>query len=437
MSERRFGGRRRVTGCRRALAVAAVGAIGLGFHPHSPAAHAETSIDLLPSLTAGLTSNATLESTGSADAFTILSALGRVQARGPRATAIVGTHLSLTHYFHTGAGSAGTAELLLQSTFTLTPALELRLFGTGTLSQVSQSATLGLLSPQATPGGTAVYLATNAGEDLSWELAPGWRLSEGFAFSRVSYPFDDQETPGHRGIASLTGGGRIETQRVLSTFWLDGRATEIFFGHGQALDGTEQLAETSWLGQALLGWRRELSVDWSSDLEAGAAYMSNGAAPDIYVPAGHAALSYRRSTWNATLEAAQLPTVNMLTAQATINDQAYLRLVLPLSERELAAVAAIAGYIYARGADAQGNLYRAYDQQSLGARASMLIGRLPLSGSIEYTFVNQHGGAGLTGAPTPDLIRHTIMLTLTGALSWGPHTPPLLDSGRVLFPGPQ
>ena len=142
-------------------------------------------------------------------------------------------------------------------------------------------------------------------------------------------------------------------------------------------------------------------------------------------------LGYRHLTWFATLEASQLPVVNLLTALATINDEAFLRLTLPLSERAAAAVSGFVGFIYARAADLDGNLARAYDQQSAGARVSALIGHLPLSASIDYTFVHQDGGTAV-GVTVPDLVRHTVMLSITGALWFGPNTPPLLEGGRLM-----
>jgi len=392
-------------------------------------ARADATLDLLPTASVGITSNANLVTGGQRDEFMLLSALGRLRLRAPRATAIFGSRLSYTHFFQGNGTDGGSAELSVLSTFTLTPALELHLMGAGVLSRTSHVGTLGLVTPQAATAGATVYLSLNAGEELIWDAVPNWRFVELFTFGRVSYPFSDP-LPNQRAVTTLTGGGRIEHTRQLNTFFLDARVTQLFLGPTLALDLTPVAADTSLLGQALLGWRRQLSEAWTTDLAGGIAYLSNGAGADVYSPAAMGGLGYRHRIWYATLEVSRLPMVNMLTAMATLSDQAYLRLTLPLSQREAAAISGIASYIYARGADAQGNLSRAYDQQSVGARASMLLGRLPLSGSIEYTYIHQNGGPGVA-APVADLDRHLVLISVTGAISFGPNTPPLLDSGRM------
>ena len=234
---------------------------------------------------------------------------------------------------------------------------------------------------------------------------------------------------------AFASGGRVDYAHVLDTFSLDLRATDFVTEASPATGSAPEIpGGQSLFAQALLGWRRDLSREWFSTLEAGAAYYSNGPGTDLYVPAGQAVLAYRLRTWFATLEASQIPVVNMLAALVTINDQAFLRLTLPVTERELVAVSAFAGYIYARGADAQANLSRAFDQQSVGARLSAMHDHLPLAVSIDYAFINQNGGPGVGGIAVPDLVRHTIMLSITSALSFGPNTPPLLESGRLMLP---
>ena len=107
----------------------------------------------------------------------------------------------------------------------------------------------------------------------------------------------------------------------------------------------------------------------------------------------------------------------MLTALASLNDEVFLRLALPVDTRELVVVSGFAGLIYARTADANANLVPAYHQETVGGVLSVQFGALPLAGSLEYNFVDQHGGPG--DGPRADLRRHLFMLRLTAALEFG------------------
>jgi hypothetical protein len=394
---------------------------------------ADTTFELLPTATVGVTTNATAVVNGARDEFAILAALGRLQYRGARSTFNIGYRLGYTKYFQGNGTDTLVNELLGQSSFELARGLELRLNAGAILSRTSQLGTLGLLLPQASATGSAIYLATTAGQEVSYDPTPRWRLTESFTYTRVDYLFADP-APNRRPSTSLTGGGRVDWMRALDTYSFDVRITNFLLGPVPGTATTPALPEGSMvLGQALLGWRRELSIAWSAELQAGAAYLSNGPNADLYVPAGIATLGYRWQTWFATLQASQVPVANLFQAFASVNDQASVRLVLPLDKRELMMVAATGALIYARASDAQGNLSRAYDQQTAGARVSARHDRLPFAAALEYQFIHQNGGPGV-GVPVGDLIRHVFMLHITGAFSWGPGTPPLLEGGRLTMP---
>lgn len=396
-------------------------------------ANAETTFDLLPTATVGVTTNATAVVNGARDEFSIIGATGRLQHRAARSTHSLSYRLGYTKYFQGNGTDTLTNELLGQSSFDLARALELRLNAGAVLSRTSQAGTLGLLVPQASATGSAMFLATTAGEEMAYAPTARWRFSESFTYSRVNYLFVDP-APNRRPSTSLTGGGRVDWLHALDTYSLDARVTDFITTDIAATATTPELnGGHMLLAQALLGWRRELSLAWSAELQGGAAFLSNGPNPDLYVPAGIATVGFRRLTWFVTLQASQLPVVNLFQAFASVNDQASLRLTLPLDTRELTIVSAIGGVIYARAADAQGNLSRAYDQQTGGVRVSGRHPRLPLSAALEYLFIHQNGGPGV-GIPVQDLIRHTFMLHLTAAFSWGPGTPPLLEGGRLMVP---
>lgn len=394
---------------------------------------ADTTFELLPTATVGVNTNASAVVNGAHDEFTMLGALGRLQRRGARSTFSLGYRLGYTKYFQGNGTDTLANELLGQSSLELARALELRLNVGAILSRTSQVGTLGLLVPQASATGSAIYLATTAGEEMTYDPTPRWRLTESFTYTRVDYLFSDP-APNRRPSTALTGGGRVDWTRALDTYSLDVHITDFLLGPVPATATTPELfAGSMLLGQALVGWRRELSIAWSAELQAGAAYMSNGPNPDLYAPAGIVTLGYRWLTWYATLQASQLPVANLFQAFASVNDQASVRLVLPLDKRELMMVAATGAVIYARASDANGDLFRAYDQQTAGARVSARHERLPFAAAFEYQFIHQNGGPGV-GVPVGDLIRHVFMLHITAAFSWGPGTPPLLEGGRLTMP---
>ena len=123
----------------------------------------------------------------------------------------------------------------------------------------------------------------------------------------------------------------------------------------------------------------------------------------------------------------------MLTALASLNDQVFVRLALPVDTRELVVVSGYAGFIYARTADANANLVRAYDQETVGAILSVQFGLLPLAGSLDYNFVDQHGGPGVLiavldlQAPRVHAAPHRRAGVRSG-------TPPLSEGGRLMMP---
>ena len=416
----------------RRIAIALALAAGVASTIWPGGAWADVNYELVPSLALGVTSNAQNQVFGTPDEFLSMSALGQVRQRGARETASLGYRLSLAHYFQGRGTDTVSNELLALSSFTLTSATELHLTATAVLSRTSQVGTLGLVAPQANATGSALFLSTGAGEELGW-TGLRWRLSQQLGASTLLYPGSDP-APNRRTVTVLTAGARADYTWPVDSLSLQLQVSEFL---AEAAPASGMLAAVpalqAPLGQALLGWRHDLSVTFSFELQGGLAYYSNGAGADVLAPAGHAVVAYRLRTWFATIEAAQQPSVNMMTALASLNDEVFARLALPVDQRELIVVSGYAGFIYARTADANANLVRAYDQETVGGLVSVQFGHLPLAGSLEYNFVDQHGGPGVL-ISVPDLKRHVFMLHLTAALEFGPGTPPLSEAGRLMMP---
>jgi len=420
----------RVIARRWALAFAVAAGTSIG--SYAPRARADVNYELLPSLAAGATSNAQATVIGAPDYFLSMSCLGQVRQRGARETASIGYRLSLSHYFRGNGTDTVGNELLALAGFNLTAATELHLTASGVLSRTSQVGTLGLLEPQAATSGSSLFLSTNGGEELSWQ-GNRWRLSENLGASTLIYP-GSTPAPNRRNVTVLTGGARADYGWPVDALSLDVRVSQFFAEAapaGNGLPAVDELATP--YGTAMLGWRHDLTQELSFELQGGAAYYANNAGADVYAPAGRVFVAYRKRAYFATLEISQEPSVNLLTALVSLNDQAFVRLALPVDPRELIVVSGYAGAIYARTADANATLVRAYDQETVGALVSVQFGMLPLAGSLEYNFVDQHGGPGVI-VPVPDILRHVFMLHLTAALEFGPGTPPLSEGGRLMMP---
>ena len=148
-------------GRRRALALLLAGGGCLLARPGG--ARADTLYELLPTLAAGVTSNAAPTGTSARDELTTLSALGRIQYRGPRMTNVLGDRAAFSHYFQGNGTDTFSNELLALSTITLTELLELHLNASAVLSRTSAVGGLGLVTAQASANSTSMFLATNAG----------------------------------------------------------------------------------------------------------------------------------------------------------------------------------------------------------------------------------------------------------------------------------
>ena len=84
---------------------------------------------------------------------------------------------------------------------------------------------------------------------------------------------------------------------------------------------------------------------------------------------------------------AQQAAPNLFLGEATLNDQVLARFALPLTRAELVFVTGFASYIYARLANDQGTLGRAFDQRTAGAGISARVLSLPFVANLQYTII--------------------------------------------------
>ena len=418
-------------GRRLACALAAAGAFlfGGGFdgaRPGVPAAQAYIIYTLVPSVAVGATDNARVTTTSApaGDAFGMLNIAAGAIKHGARVSYSLGYRLGFTHFlFGRGVGTL-TNTLSAGANFILSARLELRLLASSSLSRTSR-VDFGdptVVMPQAAVAGSRLYLFTIVSQELVYNPSARWRYSELLSFAQLYYLGSGDPaagaTPGSR--ITLTAGQRLDYMLALDSFSLDARATDLIVGADHII-----------LLQALLGWRRQLSMSWATELQGGALTVvrTSGGGDPVISPAAIASIGYTRMLWYAGLTVSRLPVPNMLVGAPTINNMVLARVSLPLTRDELLTIMGYGGFIRATlpasGTMAGGH---AYDQWNAGVVLSARFRTLPLVASLAYTHLNQTGG-GSGAIVFPSLQRRTILLSLTGTFSWGPGTPPIFGGG--------
>jgi hypothetical protein len=262
---------------------------------------------------------------------------------------------------------------------------------------------------QAVSSGNDLFLSVGASEELVYRPDASWQYLENVGVSRLIY----LQSPAPPDTLSVTARGRVDRIAGLDSYSLEA-STLVSLGAARSL-----------IAQLMAGWRREISLRWTSEIQAGAmAIFLPNISPSIG-PAANATIGYRRLTWFASFTLSRLPTQNLFLGEPTVNNSAVARLTLPLTRNEMLAVSGMAGYVYANPVSEP--FTRAFDQRIASASLAGRFGRLPLFGSLDYTVIDQHGNAA-AATTAPDLFRWVLMLNLTASFTFGPGTPPIMGA---------
>jgi len=378
--------------------------------------------ELVPSASVGVTSNALMTSVPIRDEFGVLAADGRVRFEGAQSVFGLGYTLGFTHYFEGHGIDTLSNALNVSETIHPSARLDLHFAGSSVLSRTSRIdiGDVTAVMPLGTPAGSYRYLGTTVLEDLTYRPTARYAYGQLLSYNRLDY-IDHVGLADTQSIAAAVHGDVIGARDTLTlTFTF----TDFFIGETAGATSMVTTGESqTLLGDLRLRWHRLLSPSWESDLEAGVAasyHSGNGVVP---APVGLAAVGYRRDFWFATLTVSQTDLPNPFLGALTIDDQALLRLAIPLTRRELVTLGGFASYLYARAGD-ETSFARLYDQRAAGVVLSAHFARLPFWGAIEYTYLDQHGGQGAS-----DITRHLVLLSIGGAFSWGPGTPRFFHGG--------
>jgi hypothetical protein len=403
-------------------------------------AHAEVIYELVPSISFGVTNNARVTATRvpmmmpapgtpppppplgpQADSFLTGGGSMRLRYVAARSAHAIGYRVSYTHFLLGRGVDLVSNEIGETSTFNLSPVLLLKVGAGVVLSHASGLALTGttVQAPQATLGGSSLFLVTSANEETIYEPSAKIRYAQSFLVSRVDYL---DITPPVSPITLIAASGRRTWLEARQSIYLDAQLGDTI----STVNGPGPFASGhTFLGQVTLGWRREFSPTWGGSVEAGPMAIFKVTGPAVIAPAAAVTANFTRLPWYASLVLSQAPTPNLFLGQATITDGALLRLALPLSRSELFFVTGYGGYSYARVANNQLQLSRAYDSFNAGASITARIATSPLWAALQYTIIDQRGGTLVGGGTVPSLLWWTGLVTVGGAFAWGPGTPPL------------
>jgi hypothetical protein len=387
--------------------------------------------DVVPTVAVGATDNVRVaadSATGGvsnpreASGFTTINFDAGLRYQAARSTHAINYRLAWTRFFADESADSLSNGLVASSSFNLSARLTLRFAATGAISRTSA---VGFGNPaMVVPTGVAanpnLFVATSVLQALSYQPNPRRSYAQTLSFAQLQYLAAATPLPDTKVVSGSFRANQIVGRQ---TFFLDSRlsysaATNPALGAGAFSDGNVFLA------QLAVGWHDDLSRAWSSDLQGGPVAMFKLDGPFVLAPGGIAALNYVDRYWFASVTASQLPAPNLYLGEATITDQLFVRLALPLGRSEVYYVTGFGGYIYARIADAQVALTRAYDQLTAGAALAATARLHPVGASLSYTALSQRGSSSPSGE-IPDLARQIVMLNVFGTFTFGRGTPPI------------
>jgi hypothetical protein len=388
--------------------------------------------ELVPLVSVGVTDNADATAgTGHRDEFATAAITGRLRYQAARSNHALANHLSFTHFFEGVGSDTVTDSLSGISAFDLSAQLQLRLLANGALSRGSgvDPGDLSAVLPRAISGSPTWFLTYGGGEELVYKPTPVQSYSESLIVSQIHY-FGTAAGVLLRDTTLVSGDLRGEWAAARDTLIVDARLSDAYVPPVPA--ATTDLGQGhNFLGQLLVGWRRELSVSWSSDLEAGPLVIFKPNGDGVVAPAGLASLTYKGIPWFATLVASQSPAPNLYVGEATITDEILLRLALPLNRRETFLLAGYGAYVYARiVTSATGDLTRGFDQVTGGATLLARSQRHPFWAALSATIIDQRGNT-LPDRTIPDLLIRTVLVSVGATFAFGPGTPAVFSGGLL------
>lgn len=345
---------------------------------------------------------------------------GRVRYHGARVDHALGYQGSGRWYLE-GHGPSGFAHnAAWQTTAVLTQALTLDLGATVGYARSSIFQTTDVryvMTPMLVPLGDVTFMNYAANEALSYEPSARWRFGQAFMASRIQI-IDNSTTTVLPETAMI--GGSLRAEKNLARDQYNADLTSTYMDSTYPSGGS---TNRSWvLVQGLVGWRREVNVQWSVEGRGGAVgvFLLDGLR-GVVAPAFQLNAAYKRDTWFANFSFVQTATPNPYYANTALSDALLARAALPLTHSERYFFTAFASYVYGRSASSFGQLHHIYDTATGGATLTARSEKLPVWASLDYTFTDQRFLGGDFGGG--HLQRQQLMLTVGGAFIFGKGQP--------------
>jgi hypothetical protein len=400
----------------------------------APTARAEVIYELTPMAAVGATTNATATTVPVGDAIASLGNIARMRIMLARSSYMLAYRLVWSRFIERGSDFL-INELTATTGFNLTQHLDLSFTAVALLSSTARIdfADPTTVIPQSSVAGSQAFLSTTVGQSLLYVPTPRWRILQTLGANRVHYLTSVPGATMLPTVTAMSGSLRADLNADRNGYFLELRVTDMYVDGVPPMTTAALAGGHTFFGYTAIGWRRELSPVWFTSIQAGPSFLLRSGNLTISQPAAAASVLYRRDTWFATLTASHAPAANLFSGLATYNDALVLRAAVPLSRNEGFILAGFGSVIYAQMVDANGNLSRLYDQQSVGASLSSRILRSSFYGTLSYSFTHQNGSTAIAGAPgaVPDLNRQTAMLGVIGYFGWGGVAAPAFGGGAM------
>ncbi|HEX2660209.1 MAG TPA: hypothetical protein VHU40_18125 [Polyangia bacterium] len=347
---------------------------------------------------------------------------------GPQSSNVgIGYRLSYQRYLHDDTVPETFAnELSVTSALHPTVTTNLDLGATATLSRLSQVVAVGTVAnvtPQALAAGDSYFFSTGANEILTYQPLPTRTLVQNLVLNRVQYLSDTPQPS----TLSVTATLRGDLQAGRDTYSAETEFIDSYRGSSSVMTTVLPGGHLFLVG-ARAAWRREFSATWSTDAEAGAVSAFRPSGGFDVQPVGLASVNYRRVPWFANLTASQTAAPNIFIGGISLNDQAVLRLGLPLNRRDTIVLAGFAGITHSKflGSNSGDTPPPTYNQIAAGASLTAHPDRSPFWAGIEYALVDQLAGDAtntMTAVPVVGFLRQTLMVLVGGTFVWGKGVP--------------
>ena len=393
-------------------------------------ARADVVYELAPSVAAGVTDNARVSAAGeqrASSSFSIVGGSARLRYNGARSEHALGYRGTYTRYLEENGTTTFAHVVALTSALHPSARWNLDLTASGALSRVSglDPNDPSVVFQQAAATGSTQYLSTVALQRLTYQPKAGQDYQQGLSVAQLRYLESTvngvaRNLPTTTVVTLALSGSRLVGRE---TFLLNSTMSDSII----VADGPDRgpFAQGHvFLGRVLAGWRHDLSVEWSTMLQAGPSVIFKLDGNGVLAPAFVATLNYTRLPWYASLVASQTPAPNLYLGAATLSDAVLARLAVPLTRNERLFVGGYGGYVYARVADANQSTTRVYDQLMGSVSLILRLSTARVVMAATYTVMSQRG-SDVPGYGVPDLARQFVLLSIRCDLAWGAGTPPL------------